>query len=142
MVNFFKTTVVVFIVVFLIGISLSHACNWDPLVNKCHPVRGEVVVYMDGDCQGIVYYSFNGNNRHEWSDLTTLIWPDQRGRLNDSISCYVIGHRTDFYYYEHINFGGKKVKASNTYNDRLVQKSFKGNDWWNDRISSVKVFPK
>jgi signal peptidase I len=141
MVNFFKTTVVVFIVVFLIGISLSHACNWDPLVNKCHPVRGEVVVYKHSECRGDQYYSFNGNNQIEWLNLTTLTWPDGTN-LNDSISCYVIGHKTDFYYYEHINLGGKNVHASNTYNDRLVQKSFKSKDWWNDRISSVRVFPK
>lgn len=116
------------------------ACTWDPIVSKCHPAMGEVVVYKHGSCNGSEYFSFNGNNQMEYSSVLGYTWPGG-GSLNDSISCYVIGHKTTFYYYQHINYGGKSVKDENTASDRMKQKNLSGT-WWNDSISSVKVFPK
>jgi len=133
-----KGIVVVFLAVLLLTPPVL-ACTWDSIVNKCHPGHGEVVVYKDGSCKGSEYFSFNGNNQPEYTTLVGYSWPGG-GSLNDSISCYVIGHKTTFYYYEYINFvGGKRVKDENTYDDRLKQKNL-GGTWWNDRISSVKVF--
>lgn len=61
------------------------ACSWDSIVQKCHPWKGEVVVYKHNDCKGSQYYSFNGSNQMEYADFTTLSWPDGTS-LNDSVS--------------------------------------------------------
>ncbi|MCX8026383.1 MAG: hypothetical protein N3A62_00815 [Thermodesulfovibrionales bacterium] len=124
----------------IISLSSSYACRWDPIVNKCHPDNCEVVVYKHSGCNGNLYYAFNGNNQNEWRNLTNLTWPDGTN-MNDSISCYVVGCYTSFFYYEHTNFGGKNAKHENPKCDNLMQKDFR-NDWWNDKISSLKVFCK
>ena len=114
------------------------ACTWDPYVNKCHPGHNEVVVYNNGSCKGTDYFSFNGNNQLEYPDVSNYEY-NSGGNLSDTISCIVVGHRTKFYYYEHTNFGGASATLFNSYIDRLVQKGL-GGTWWNDKISSVKVF--
>ncbi len=114
------------------------ACSWDPIVNKCHPIVGEVVVYKHNSCNGSQYYAFNGNNQNEWPDFTQLKWPDGSS-MNDSVSCIVVGHKTTSYYYQHINFKGKKASIKNKSNDSFIQKKV-GGTWWNDSISSMKVF--
>ncbi len=116
----------------------AFACTWDPIVNKCHPAAGEVVVYKHNECNGTQYYSFNGNNQVEYPDFTQLQWPDGTS-LNDSVSCYVIGHKTTFKYFQHINFKGKSVTEKNKASDSMKQKKL-GGTWWNDTISSARVF--
>lgn len=125
----------------LLSFTPTYACYWDPIVNKCHPANCEVVVYKDSGCKGTIYYAFNGNNQNEWKNLTTLTWPDGTN-MNDSISCFVVGCGTQFYYYEHINFEGKNGNVLNPSKcDSLIQKDFRGT-WRNDKISSVRVFCK
>jgi len=114
------------------------ACTWDPIVNKCHPAPGEAVVYKHNSCNGTEYYAFNGNNQNEYPDFTKLKWPDG-SNLNDSVSCIVVGHKTTFRCYQHINFGGKSALIKNKSSDSMTQKKL-GGTWWNDSISSVKVF--
>lgn len=126
------------VLVFVTIASPVYACTWDPYVNKCHPGHNEVVVYNNGSCKGSDYFSFNGNNQLEYNDMLNYQY-NNGGSLSDSISCIVVGHRTKFYYYEHPNFGGASATLFNSYDDRLVQKGL-GGSWWNDRISSVKVF--
>ncbi|WP_297213515.1 MULTISPECIES: hypothetical protein [Thermodesulfovibrio] len=133
------------LLIMLLGFTLiysisSYACRWDSTANKCHPDSCEVVVYKDSGCKGPNYYCFDGQNQNEWPRISTKNWPDGTN-LGDSISCYVIGYKTKFYYYEHVNFGGKSVKRENGYTDRLIQQDL-GGTWWNDKISSVRVFCK
>lgn len=132
--------IAVFVLVIMVFFAArpAAACTWDPIVNKCHPAPGEVVVYKHNSCSGSEYYSFNGNNQLEFPDLTKLKWPDGSG-LNDSISCIVVGHKTTSRYYQHINFGGKSAYIKNKSSDSMTQKKL-GGTWWNDSISSVKVF--
>jgi len=122
--------------VFVLTKSVS-ACTWDPIVNKCHPIVGEIVVYKHNSCNGSQYYAFNGNTGFEFPDFTKLKWPDGTS-LNDSVSCIVVGPKTTSRYYQHINFGGKQAMIKNKNNDSFIQKKL-GGTWWNDSISSVKV---
>ncbi|MDD3846617.1 MAG: hypothetical protein PHC90_09665 [Syntrophorhabdaceae bacterium] len=116
----------------------ASACTWDPVVNKCHPIVGEIVVYKHNSCNGSQYYAFNGNNQNEFPDFTKLKWPDG-SNLNDSVSCIVVGPKTTSRYYQHTKFGGKSALIKNKNNDSFIQKKV-GGTWWNDSISSVKVF--
>lgn len=77
---------------------------------------------------------------HRLYSMIVLIkeWPDGSG-LNDSISCIVVGHKTTSRYYQHINFGGKSAYIKNKSSDSMTQKKL-GGTWWNDSISSVRVF--
>jgi hypothetical protein len=58
---------------------------------------------------------------------------------NDQISCITIGTGiSKVIVYEHINFKGKSKTFTRTTNNPLGSWSLAG-DWWNDRISSVKI---
>jgi len=129
--------VFLFLILFLTQPAL--ACTWDPIVNKCHPVNGEVVVYKHGSCSGTNYRAFNSNNQMEYNSMLNYTYNDGDGNLNDSITCVVVGRRTKFYYYQHTDFKGSSGTLFNSNYDRLVQKNFAGT-WWNDTISSIKVF--
>lgn len=58
---------------------------------------------------------------------------------NDQISCMTIGQGiSKVIVYEHIKFGGKSKTFTRTTNNPLGSWSL-AQDWWNDKISSVKI---
>ena len=136
--SFCIITVLIVLPMFFLAAGSGLACSWDPVVNKCHPIVGEIVVYKHNSCNGQQYYAFNGNNQNEFPDLRNLKWPDGSS-LNDSISCIVVGPKTTSRYYQHINYGGKSAMIKNKNSNSLIQKKV-GGTWWIDTIISIKVF--
>ena len=59
---------------------------------------------------------------------------------NDQISCMTIGSGIGkVIVFENTNFGGKRKEFSRASNNPVGSWSFAGGDWWNDKISSIKV---
>lgn len=127
------------LLLFLAFTQTASACNWDSAANQCVPGSGEVVVYKHVSCKGPDYFAFNSTVQPGYADLNNYIYASGSGSLNDSISCFVVGSKTTFVYYEDINFGGKTATVTNNHEDRTYKKSI-GKTRWNDIISSVKVF--
>lgn len=117
----------------------ASACTWDGVANKCVPGSGEVVVYKHAACKGPDYFAFNSTVQPGYADISSFTYVSGAGSLNDSISCFVVGPKTTFVYYEDANYGGKTATVTNNHEERTYQKSI-GRTRWNDVISSVKVF--
>ena len=65
-----------------------------------------------------------------------------RSNWHDQISCMVMGPGiASVIVYEHADFGGKSKEFSKTTSNPMGSWSLSG-DWWNDRISSIKLIPE
>ena len=129
----------VLLIVSLFFVQTAWACTWNGAANKCIPGNGEVVAYKHASCKGMDYFVFSSGFQPGYADLDKFVYVSGAGSLNDSISCFDIGPRTVFNYYEDINFGGRAMTICNNRYDRIVNKNI-GKTRWNDVISSVKIF--
>jgi len=108
------------------------AATWDSSTLKMNPVLGEAVAYDRSDCrapgaQG--YFVFIDKPGVTYSSV---------GWFNDKASCITIGPRTRVRIYQHTNFGGKQLNIQNDSYDTIKQQVLSG--WWNDTLSSIKVW--
>ncbi len=103
------------------------------------PPSDKAVFHQDGECNSAnqlelgvgEYNNLSFPSMEPWFGMTT--W-------NDQISCITMGWEiSKVIVFENINFGGKRKEFSRTYTNSLGAWSFKGGDWWNDKISSIKI---
>lgn len=115
----------------LVGVAV-HAASWDSDTLKMNPVKSEAVAYDQSNCtapgaQG--YFVFIDKPGVSYTSV---------GWFNDKASCITIGPRTRVRIYQHINFKGSTKDIENT--DYDVAKTVELSGWWNDTLSSIKVW--
>lgn len=76
----------------------------------------------------------------QWDSITKKMNPVHGEAFNDKASCITIGTRTPVRLYQHKDFKGKTWDVSNDSYDEIKQVEFRG--WWNDTLSSIKVWKK
>jgi hypothetical protein len=103
------------------------------------PPDDNAVFHQDGDCNSFYTIALRVGDypdlgSYHLGDIGSPTW-------NDQISCMTIGlNISKVIVYEHTNFKGKRKEFSrNTNTNSLGSWSFAGGDWWNDKISSIKV---
>jgi len=103
------------------------------------PPDDKAVFHQNGDCNSFYSISLGVGDYPNIGcyNLDTLGSPT----WNDQISCMTIGLKiSKVIVYEHINYGGKRKEFSrNTSTNPFGSWSFAGGDWWNDKISSIKI---
>lgn len=105
--------------------------TWDSNTQTYKPGTHEVVFYEYTDCKGRPYIVFDAINinPNEIPRLSVYEW-------NDRISCMSLGMMTKVTVYEHKDYKGK----SSTYKTTTEAKTISGNgQWWNNKISSIKI---
>ncbi|MDP1667516.1 hypothetical protein [Phaeovulum sp.] len=108
------------------------AASWDSITLKMNPVKGEAVAYDRSDCtapgaQG--YFVFIDKPGVTYTSV---------GWFNDKASCITLGPKTRVRIYQHINFKGSTKDIENPDSD--VAKTVELSGWWNDTLSSIKVW--
>ncbi len=101
------------------------------------PPADKAVFHQNGDCTSAYTLELGvgdyGSLPPPSSEYNLATW-------NDQISCMTIGSGiSKVIVFEHTNFGGKRKEFSRASNNPLGSWSFAGGDWWNDKISSIKV---
>jgi hypothetical protein len=103
------------------------------------PPADRAVFHQNGDCNSAnqLEVGVGEYNNLFFSSMTP--WFDMAS-WNDQISCITIGSEiSKVIVFENTNFGGKRKEFSRTYTNPFGARSFAGGDWWNDKISSLKV---
>jgi hypothetical protein len=100
-------------------------------------LRNKAVFYQDGGCDGGTRLELGVGNH---SDLRSYKTGLSGGNTwNDRISCIAIGSGVNSVtVYEDINYGGRSKEFRRSWGSSRGSWGL-GNDWWDDRISSVKI---
>lgn len=109
----------------------AYGGSWNAETQTYTPSTHEVVFYDSASCKGEPYIVFDviNTNPKEIPRLSGYDW-------NDKISCIVIGIMTKVTVYEHKEYKGK----SSTYKTSGERKTIYGSgNWWNNKISSIKI---
>ncbi|HOP40496.1 MAG TPA: hypothetical protein PLI53_05585 [Geobacteraceae bacterium] len=126
-------SLVVAIMASVLIVQAASAASWDSTTLKMNPVRGEAVAYFESNCtapgaQGYMVFQ----------DKPGVTYSYVGNYFNDKASCITLGPRTRVKIYQHKNFKGKTMTISNTDYDAIKQVELSG--WWNDTMSSIKVW--
>jgi hypothetical protein len=98
---------------------------------------GKAVFYQDYQCETGNYMQLKIGNYPDLRCYNTEA--SGSPTWNDQISCMTIGEGVSkVIVYEHINYKGKSKEFKKTSGNPLGAWSLTG-DWWNDKISSIKV---
>ncbi len=108
------------------------AGSWDSTTNKMNPAYGEAVAYDSSDCTAPDAQGYMG-----FVDKPGVTYRSI-GSFNDKASCITVGPNTRIRIYQHTNFGGKTLDINNTSTNSIKQRELSG--WWNDTMSSIKVW--
>jgi hypothetical protein len=114
---------------------LAPGAQWDSNTMKMNPVKGEAVAYDQADCtapgaQGYMVFQ----------DKPGVTYSYVGSAFNDKASCITIGVRTRVRLYQHKDFGGKTMDIDNSSYDAIKQQVLSG--WWDNTVSSIKVWQK
>ncbi|GEM_PF-1441537 len=119
----------------MLGAGSALGAQWDSNTNKMNPVMGEAVAYNRSDCtapgaQGYMVFQ----------DKPGITYSYVGSAFNDKASCITLGTRTRVRIYQHKDFKGKTKDIDNASYDSIKQVELGG--WWNDTMSSIKVWKK
>jgi hypothetical protein len=130
-----KTTFFVVSLVLLGLCSVAQSAQWDAVTKKMNPVMGEAVAYDRSDCTAPT-----GSGYMVFQDKPGATYSYVGSGFNDKASCLTIGTRTRVRLYQHKDFKGKTWDIDNDSYDAIKQIELGG--WWNDTLSSIKVWKK
>jgi hypothetical protein len=119
----------------MIPSGVAQGAQWDSNTNKMNPVTGEAVAYDQSDCtapgaQGYMVFQ----------DKPGVTYSYVGSAFNDKASCITVATRTRVRLYQHKDFKGKTKDIDNDSYDEIKQVELSG--WWNDTLSSIKVWKK
>jgi hypothetical protein len=131
----YKATLLIVSLVLLGWSGVACCAQWDSVTKKMNPDHGEAVAYDRSDCttpdlQGYMVFQ----------DKPGVTYSYVGSAFNDKASCITIGTRTRVRLYQHKNFKGKTWDISNDSHDEIKQVELSG--WWDDTLSSIKVWKK
>ena len=130
-----KTKVIVASLLMLAWPAVMQGAQWDSVTNKMNPVMGEAVAYDRSDCTAP-----GGQGYMVFQDKPGVTYSYVGSVFNDKTSCVTIGTRTRIRMYQHKDFKGKTKDIDNADYDAIKQEAFSG--WWDDTMSSIKVWKK
>jgi hypothetical protein len=108
------------------------AATWDSNNQRMNPVKGEAVGYDRSDCltpdlQG--YFVFQDKPGVTYNSV---------GWFDNKASCITLGPRTRIRIYQRREFGGSQLNVQNDDYDAIKVYVLSG--WWDDTLSSIKVW--
>lgn len=131
----YKVTLFLAGIILLSWSALSFGAQWDSSTKKMNPVTGEAVAYDRSDCTAP-----NAQGYMVFQDKPGVTYSYVGSAFNDKASCITVGPRTRVRLYQHKNFKGKTKNIDNASYDSIKQEILSG--WWDDTMSSIKVWKK
>ena len=131
-------------VVLVLGLLFAGAvygAEWDPTTLKMNPATGEATAYDSAGCTAPGAQGYHYAPRTRWAvGKPGVTYTFVGSSFNDKASCIVVGVRTRVRLYQHKDFKGKTRDIDNASYDTVKQVVLDG--WWNDTLSSIKVWKK